>query len=129
VRLLIDTHILIWTVRNEPKIPAKVEAAMRSTANMVHVSAVTPWEISIKASLGKLDFDKDFLDDFDARILQLAFEPLAITSAHGVEAGRMTGRNRDPFDRMLAAQAKLEGLTLVTADEKFKDFKVPLFWG
>jgi PIN domain nuclease of toxin-antitoxin system len=128
VRLLIDTHILIWTVRNEPKIPAKVAAAMRSPDNSVHVSAVTPWEIAIKTGLGKMTFDWAFLQNFDARMHDLAFETLPITSAHGVAAGRLTGPNRDPFDRMLAAQAAAEGLTLVTADRKLDGFGVPIFW-
>lgn len=128
MRLLLDTHVLIWVLANEPKIPTDVAAALKLASNEVIVSAITPWEISIKVELGKLTFDAAFLGEFDARMKALAFSSLPITSTHGVAAGRLLGRNRDPFDRMLAAQAISEGLILVTADRNFDDLNVPTMW-
>ena len=119
--------MLIWIVRGVV-IPAGVEAAVKSAVNDVYVSVITPWEISIKASLGKLTFDQDFLDDFDNRVRARAFTLLPVKSTHGVSAGRLSGRNRDPFDRMLAAQAISEGLTLATADHGFNEFPVTTMW-
>ena len=127
MKLLLDTHVLIWIVRGVV-IPAGVEAAVKSAVNEVYVSVITPWEISIKAGLGKFAFDQDFLEDFDNHIRALAFTPLPVKATHGVAAGRLSGRNRDPFDRMLAAQAISEGLTLATADHGFNEFPVTTMW-
>jgi PIN domain nuclease of toxin-antitoxin system len=128
VRLLLDTHVFLW-IRREPKrIPARVEQLVKDPANSVLVSAATAWEIAIKVGTRKLDFDKDFLAAFDDRIRELAWEPLFITAAHGAAAGALAGRHKDPFDRILAGQAKCEGLTLVSADPAFKALGVDAMW-
>ena len=116
MRLLIDTHILIWWVSDLDKIPKRIQALMRAEENEVSVSAVSAWEIAIKVHLRKLAFDRAFLDDFDASLLALAFTPLAITSGHAVAAAHLKGRHKDPFVRLLAAQARCEQLTVITAD-------------
>ena len=128
MKLLLDTHVFLW-VRREPKrVSAHVTGLLKDPANSVFVSAATAWEIAIKAASGKLAFDQDFLAAFDDRIRALAWEPLVITAAHGFAAGALAGRHKDPFDRMLAAQANCEGLTLVTADPEFKVFDVRTMW-
>ena len=116
MRLLLDTHVLIWIVQNSPKIPQRVELLVKSTANQVFVSAATAWEIATKVKAGKLPFDRPFLADFDASITALAFTPLPMTAAHTVAAGLLAGAHKDPFDRVLAAQAQLEQLTIMTRD-------------
>ena len=128
MRLLIDTHILIWWISDLDRLSQRLKDAMEDDEADIFVSVITPWEISINSGLGKLTFDPAFLADFDIRIRGLAFTPLAVTSAHGVRAGQLKGRNRDPFDRMLAAQALTEGLTFATADPHFVEFGVPLIW-
>ena len=124
-RLLLDTHTLIWW--DDDCLPRRVTTAIQN-ADAVFVSAVTAWEIAIKTRAGKLTFEPQFLSDFDASIRSLAFEPLPIVSAHAVAAGALRGSHKDPFDRMLAAQAQVEGLTLVTADSRIAGLGVPVLW-
>lgn len=92
------------------------------------VSAVSAWEIALKHRLGKLEFDTTFLSDFDARIGHFGFEPLALTSPHMVRGAQLESPHKDPFDRMLAGQALIENLTLVTKDAEFKSFGVSTIW-
>ena len=128
MRLLIDTHVLIWWTSDQTKLPTSLNHRIAAQETEVFVSVVTPWEISIKMQSGKLNFDAAFLADFDTRIANMAFSPLAVTSAHGVAAGQLAGKHKDPFVRMLAAQALSEGLTLATLDPYFADFNVPTIW-
>jgi PIN domain nuclease of toxin-antitoxin system len=126
--LLLDTHVLIWMCIKPSMIPTSVELIIKSSANQIFISAATPWEISIKLQKGKLDFDRAFLADFDNRIRGLAFEVLAITSAHGVAAGALKGRHQDPFDRMLVAQAQVEQLAIVSRDPELATLGAQVLW-
>ena len=87
------------------------------------VSAITPWEISVKQAQGRIDFP---LDRFDEIIAGMGFEVLPIECTHGIAAGRLPKHHRDPFDRMLIAQAMTDGLTLVSADRAFDRYDVPV---
>jgi PIN domain nuclease of toxin-antitoxin system len=93
---------------------------IRNPEQYVAVSAVSPWEIEIKRATGKLDAP----GDLPARLRDLGFVPLAITVEHGVAAGTLPLHHRDPFDRMLIAQAQLEGLTIVTRDRRFEPYEI-----
>ena len=128
MRLLIDTHVLIWWTQELKRLPKRVQKKLSAQDNDIVVSAVTAWEIAIKVRIGKLDFDRDFLADFDSRISDLGFRSLSLTADHGVTAAALPGPHRDPFDRMLAGQAVVEHMTIVTADPKFKSFGVPVVW-
>jgi PIN domain nuclease of toxin-antitoxin system len=128
VRLLLDTHVLIWTVNEPARMPRNIELLIKSAANQVFISAATPWEISIKLHIGKLAFDQQFLADFDARIRALAFTPLPISSAHAVAAGELPGRHKDPFDRMIVAQAGIEQLAVVTRDAAIAGLGAQVVW-
>jgi PIN domain nuclease of toxin-antitoxin system len=97
--------------------------ALASPDNRVVVSAVTPWEISVKQALGRLEFP---LDRFDEIIERMGFDVLAILPAHGIAAGCLPWHHGDPFDRMLIAQALAEGLMLVSADVAFACYGVPV---
>ncbi|MEE3625187.1 type II toxin-antitoxin system VapC family toxin [Nitrospirillum sp. BR 11752] len=124
MRLLIDTHILIWWMSDDPALPVHVRAAIQDPASEVFVSAATIWEISIKRALGRLDFP---LDDIQGELLKAGFKPLAIDIAHAARAGTLPAHHQDPFDRMLVAQAQLEGLTLVSVDAIIGRYAVPIF--
>ena len=128
MRLLIDTHVLIWIVESSSTIPPSVELLIKSAANQVFVSTATPWEIAIKVRIGKLEFDPQFLADFDNRIRALAFEPLPMTSAHAVAAGALRGRHKDPFDCMLVAQAKVEQLIILSKDPALASLGATVRW-
>lgn len=121
MRLLVDTHVLIWWADDKP-IGRDAGEAISDPANDVWVSAATIWESEIKTALGKLAVDGDLVES--AR--DNGFAELAVTFEHALAAGRLPSHHRDPFDRMLIAQAQLEGFTVVTRDPAFRDYDVPL---
>jgi PIN domain nuclease of toxin-antitoxin system len=123
VRLLLDTHIFMWSNSNPGRLPHGVSEALLSKANDLFVNGATAWKIAIKVSLGRLKFR---LDDFDAMVAEPGFRALTINVAHGLAAGRLPRHHGDPFDRMLIAQARTEKLTLVTVVRTFKNYDVPL---
>jgi PIN domain nuclease of toxin-antitoxin system len=122
VRLLLDTNALLWWLADEG-LATQARDAIADPENLVVVSAVSAWEISIKKSLGKLAAP----DDLEHQVRAGGFTSLPITIAHGVAAGRLVRHHDDPFDRMLIAQAVTEGLTVVTRDKRFSDYSVALF--
>jgi len=121
VRLLVDTHVLIRWAGGTPIAPDAGQAISDPAAE-VWVSAATVWESEIKIALGKLAVDGDLVES--AR--DNGFTELAVTFEHAVAAGRLPPHHRDPFDRMLIAQARVEGLTVVTSDSAFTNYEVPL---
>ncbi|MEC5344710.1 type II toxin-antitoxin system VapC family toxin [Brenneria populi] len=121
-RLLIDTHVFIWWLTNDPALGPVARSSIAKGSNSVFVSAVTPWEIAIKRSIGKLQFDVDF----DEAMERNNFYALSISHAHAEQAGDLPLHHGDPFDRMLIAQSQMEGLTLVSADSIFSQYGIRL---
>ena len=121
MRLLLDTHILIWAVSMPDRLSPPVRAALETPDNDVLVSAASAWEIAIKQALGRLTFP---LDIYDRVLDEAGFAHLPILAAHGIEAGALPRHHADPFDRLLIAQARVEALTLVTADAAFMPYDV-----
>ena len=119
MRLLLDTHVLIWWSSGGHLAPAATEA-IESPDNEVLISAASVWEAGIKAAAGKLRLDADL----GREPAEHGFRPLDVTAAHGVVAARLPPHHGDPFDRMLVAQAQLEGLTIVTRDPVFSRYQV-----
>jgi PIN domain nuclease of toxin-antitoxin system len=119
VRLLLDTHVLVWWLGEEPLSGQASEAIARGA---VFVSAATVWEAEIKNATGKLEVRGNLLE----QIHKNDFSELPVRFEHGREAARLPFHHRDPFDRMLAAQARVEGLTLVTRDPAFRQYEVKL---
>jgi PIN domain nuclease of toxin-antitoxin system len=119
VRLLLDTHALIWWVEGR-QMTADAEFAIRSADNDAFVSAVSVWEAETKIAIGKL---KVHFDPATGPV-EHGFEPLPITFAHAAAAGRLPLHHRDPWDRMLVAQAQIEGLTIVSRDPVFERYQV-----
>jgi PIN domain nuclease of toxin-antitoxin system len=124
VRLLLDTHVFLWASSEPEKLAARVRQALMSDGNDVIISAATAWEIAIKCAAGRMDFPLPF---WDRQIADLGLEQLPITAAHALEAGALPPHHSDPFDRMLVAQARLEGLILVSSDKQIQHYDVPLF--
>lgn len=122
MNLLLDTHVLLWWLDDNPTLSDKAKAAIANGRNMVFVSAATIWEIRIKQNLGKLDVPRDFRSVLDRQ----PFQGLSITTDHAHAVGTLPDHHRDPFDRMLIAQAVLERLTLVTRDPCIKLYRVPI---
>ncbi len=113
MQFLLDTHILLWWLLKDPSLPGRAQQLVADPANTIFVSAVSIWELRLKQSLGKLKLPSDF----EQRLEQEFFESLAVTSKHGHRVGTLPWHHRDPFDRMLVAQAQIEKMVLLTADE------------
>lgn len=121
MNLLLDTHVLLWWLADDPTLGVEARAAIADPESVVYVSAASAWEIAIKQALGRLDAPSD-LD----RVLEVSgFEELPITVRHALGAGWLPRHHTDPFDRMLIAQAALERLTLVTGDVQIAPYGVP----
>lgn len=119
MRLLLDTHVLLWWL-GDARLSPEATQVIADGRNEVFVSAVSAWEISIKTALGKLDAPGDLSEQLEAN----AFVPLSIRVSHALVAGALVRHHDDPFDRMLVAQANLERLVLVTRDQRFAAYDV-----
>jgi PIN domain nuclease of toxin-antitoxin system len=123
MRLLLDTHTLIWWLTDDKRLRTPERDAISDSEAIVHVSAATLWEISIKASLGRIDVEDDELSE---GLKENAFVELPIAWPHGRRAGSLPRHHDDPFDRMLIAQAQHEQLILVSYDPTFRAYDVEL---
>lgn len=121
MRLLLDTNVWVWAALSPNRIRSEVLEAMATTPD-VFVSAVVAVEVAVKQALGKLDPNPVLLEAPSVRSLAI----LTVTWAHAVEVGSLPHHHRDPFDRLLIAQARVEGLTIVTADRLFDRYDVPI---
>ncbi len=119
-RLLLDTHVFLWWLADDPCLGPEARTLIADSRNVVYVSAATVWEIAIKKSLGKLQAP----NDMGAIIEAEGFEPLAIDAFHAEQAGQLPPHHRDPFDRMLVAQGQAEGLSIVTHDRNIARYGV-----
>lgn len=122
MKLLLDSHALIWWVAESPRLDPSLVDRIEDEANDVLVSAVSVWEIEVKKARGKLDFP-----GHTALLTQAAgFTPLPITSTHAQVAAMLPPHHRDPFDRMLVAQAQSEDAVLVTSDDALRPYDVAI---
>ncbi len=121
--LLLDTHVFLWWRSDPEQIPAPALEAI-ARADLVLVSAASAWEAAIKVSLGRLELP----EPLEAGVLASGFERLPITFAHAEAAAALPPHHKDPFDRMLVAQARLEGLVLVTHDRQLASYQVETLW-
>jgi PIN domain nuclease of toxin-antitoxin system len=122
VRLLLDTHVLIWWLEESERLAARAGAAIDAPNNTVFISAVTAIEIAHKTAIGKLQVPPDL----EVQIPANQFIELPVTVAHSLDTLKLPLHHCDPFDRLLVAQARCEGLTLVTADKRLAAYEVPI---
>ncbi len=128
MRLLLDTHTLVWSLTATARLPTRVRDAIGAPSSEIFVSVASVWEIAIKVGLGKWPQAEPLLADIETRLANVPATQLPISVAHVRAAGLMQSSHRDPFDRLLAAQAQIEGLTLVTADAKLAALGAPVLW-
>ena len=128
MRVLMDTHALLWWLAGDERLPTVARDAIASRANVVYVSAASAWEIATKHRLGKLPGAGPLAVDFSAEVLRQGFTALEITLSHGQDAGSLPGPHRDPFDRMLIAQARTERMALVSNEQAFEAYGVVRIW-
>ncbi len=123
MRLLLDTHVLLWWLASGSAITKSARSAIR-TADVVFVSAASAWEASIKAALGRLRLPEPVSD----AVTKCSFQKLPISFAHAEAAAALPLHHQDPFDRVLIAQARLENLVLVTHDRQLNAYDVEILW-
>ena len=117
MNLLLDTHILLWWLSDDSRLAGRARKAIENS-NLTFVSAASAWAIGIKSALKKLDFR----GELESQLALNDFLPLPMSMAHAIAASRLPLHHGDPFDRMLVAQASLESLVLLTADERLKRY-------
>ncbi|MBX9624865.1 MAG: type II toxin-antitoxin system VapC family toxin [Gemmataceae bacterium] len=128
MRLLLDTHALVWFVLNDPQLPARARAAIQDPANEVWVSPTAYWELAIKVHLGKWALSQPYPSLMQTALNVNRFLILPIGVDHTARLIGLPDHHRDPFDRLMAVQAVAEGLTLVSADAVFDLYGVPRLW-
>jgi PIN domain nuclease of toxin-antitoxin system len=128
VKLLLDTHTVVWWWLDDPRLPGTARAAIAATANTVCVSAVSAWEIATKSRLGKWPDVERIVDEFPSLLRRSRFVPLPVSVEHARLAGTLNGPHRDPFDRMLIAQSREEKAALVSCDAVFGGYGVDVIW-
>ena len=125
--MLIDTHIFLWWLFDDPKLPSGIKNHLQNINNSIFVSTVSVWEITTKFRIGKLPKASSIATNVPEWIIKSGFQSLSITSEHAQLAGSWKIDHRDPFDRMLAAQSRLEHLTLATTDKAISLFPIEIF--
>jgi PIN domain nuclease of toxin-antitoxin system len=126
--LLLDTHTLLWWLTGDPALSMSARAAIEDTGNTVFVSAASAWEIATKFRIGKLPNAATIAADLTRVLAAEGFVSLPISVAHGQAAGALPGPHRDPFDRMLMAQAMLGDLVLMSNEQRFDAYGVRRLW-
>lgn len=128
MRALLDTHALLWWLSDDPALTRSARKIIAETANTLIVSAASAWEISTKVRLGKLPTAADLASDFSGSMEREGFQLLGISADHGIRAGFLPGPHKDPFDRMLIAQAQAESLPIITNESVFEAYGVRRIW-
>jgi PIN domain nuclease of toxin-antitoxin system len=127
MRILIDTHVLVWWFSDPGRLSKRAASIVTNTVNTVLVSAATAWELSIKVNLGKLDA-MALLADLPHRLEQTGFTELPVTIAQATRAGLLPLHHRDPFDRLLVAQAQDLGVPILSADSSLDSYDIKRVW-
>ncbi len=128
MRLLLDTHALLWWLSDDRALPVSARKLIARSNNTILVSAASAWEIATKFRLGKLPGAADLVADFAGYLKHERFESLPITDDHALRAGLLPEPHRDPFDRMLIAQAQAENIPIISNDAAFDPYKVRRLW-
>ena len=124
-RLLLDTNVAVWLLLGErDSVSSEAQSALTDERNSIALSAVSVWEIAIKRSLGKLQIDSGWAQ----ALTRLDFDPMPVTSQHAERVEHLPWHHRDPFDRLLVAQASLEDHVLLSADAQMTDYDVEVVW-
>ena len=128
MRLLIDTQCWLWMVSDPERLSRRARAIVASDRHDLLLSAVSSWEIAIKHSLGKLDLPAPPAEFVPTRMQATGVLPLIVTHSHALRVAALPEHHRDPFDRLLIAQALEESLSILTADKQFRRYDVPIVW-
>jgi PIN domain nuclease of toxin-antitoxin system len=125
---LLDTHTLLWWLSDDPALTKTARKIIAETKNVIFVSAASAWEIATKVRLGKLPTAADLAADFAGHLQREGFQILAISGEHAIRAGLLPGPHKDPFDRMLIAQAQAENMPIISNESLFDFYGVRRLW-
>lgn len=128
MRFLLDTHTLLWSFAGDPSLSLRARRLIEDGSNEILVSAASVWEIATKVRLGKLPTGEVLVTDLDSYLTRLGFDGLPISLFHALRAGSLPGGHRDPFDRMLIAQAQSENLPIISNNRVFDSYHVQRIW-
>ena len=128
MRLLLDTQCWLWWFSQPERLSGDVIEKIADETNEVWFSVASVWEMGIKVAIGKLALPEQIDDYVSTRMAQLGARSLEITASHALRVAVLPLHHRDPFDRMLIAQAQIEDMTLVSADSMFKQYEVSVLW-
>ena len=126
MRLLLDTHVWLWLQTDTARISPPIFAMLKDVSNELLLSSASSWEIAVKYALGKLPLPAPPSEYVPGRMRRSGVLPLAVTHSHALHVADLPRHHRDPFDRMLVAQAQLENFEIVTADPVFRRYSVPI---
>lgn len=128
MKLLLDTRVWIWLLTDPDRLSGPARAALVAPDNQLHLSSASTWEISVKSAAGRLELDRTPESLLQEAIVASGVLPLPIEHSHALQTARLPTHHRDPFDRMLIAQAQVERLTLVSADRQFANYDIEVLW-
>lgn len=128
MRALLDTHVFLWWILDDPRLSSRARRVIADGRNELFFSAASGWEIAIKAQLGRITLPEDPERFIPGQLACNGIESLPITLSHALHVHTLPLLHRDPFDRLLVAQAQLEGLPLVTADPHIPQYAVQIIW-
>lgn len=126
--MLLDTQALLWWLTDSPELTKRARAAISDTKNTILVSAASAWEIATKVRIGKLSVPIELTEDFDGQMEQESFRSLSISSSHAIRAGLLPGIHKDPFDRMLVAQAQEQHVPIISNEVLFDAYGIRRIW-
>ena len=128
MKYLLDTGVWLWSVGDPARMPPATREVLADRSQEIFLSAVTSWEVAIKAATGKLELPEPPTTYVPSRMVMQGLRPLPVSHQHALAVFRIPHHHRDPFDRLLMAQALVEDLTILTADREFKKYDVPILW-
>ena len=128
MKYLLDTHAFLWFVLDDKRISTKAKSIIKDSKNEIYFSAASAWEIAIKTKLDRLKIKGDLESFIIEQLSTNNFVPLSITISHSLYTERLPQFHKDPFDRIIIAQSKIENMSLISKDKNIKKYKVPIVW-
>lgn len=128
MRVLLDTHAFLWWITDDQRLSQRARETIARPTNTLFLSAASAWEIAIKAALGRLRFQGNLKSFISRQLAMNGIEPLPVELAHALHVALLPPLHRDPFDRLLVAQAQLEGIPILTADPILGQYEVEVIW-
>jgi len=128
MKYLLDTHAFSWFVSDDNRLSPRARSTIKNNHNEIYFSAASAWEMSIKIRLGRLTIEEELEPFIVKQLAENNFSTLPITIFHSIYTSKLPDIHKDPFDRMIIAQSKVENMSLISKDKNIKKYKVPIVW-